>query len=189
MLDHLTTQLTQLRIWVELLFTAAVAYAIYRMGRALLLWVDGLARQRGVTPLAPWLKWVWRLGVVVGWVAVVTNILNLPQLDVLYELGRRILRAFQASAGQLLVIGALVAIAWPLVGVLTSHIAAGEERSRDAVRLQTLRGVIESALCWLSWRCWQACRRWASTPPVCWPGSRCSVWRCPSAHRIWCGTC
>ncbi|PTA67784.1 mechanosensitive ion channel family protein [Deinococcus arcticus] len=142
MLAELSIQLTKPQVWLGLALSALAAYAIYRFGRTLL---------RALEPhvpasLRPALKWIWLLLVTVSWLAVATFVAYLPSVPVLFELGREITSGFRHTAGQLLVVLALVLIAWNLVGALTGRIVPDEEFNRRTVRVQTLKGVVESTL-------------------------------------------
>ncbi|MBX8465645.1 mechanosensitive ion channel family protein [Deinococcus sp. RIT780] len=142
MLDELSIQITKPQVWIGLALTALFAYAIYRFGRLLI---------RALTPhihrrLAPLLKWAWLLIVSVSWLAVATFVTYLPSVPVLFELGRDITQGFRHSAGQLVVVIAMALIAWNLISTLAARIVAEQEFNRRSVRVQTLKGVVESTL-------------------------------------------
>ncbi|MFC3831970.1 MULTISPECIES: mechanosensitive ion channel family protein [Deinococcus] len=142
MWPELLIQLQKPQVWLGLALTLLIAYAMYRFGRALLRVLDphvGPHLRRGLNVL-------WVLVVVVSWLAVATHIAYLPGVPVLFDLGQDIVRGFRNSAGQFLVIVALSLIAWNLIGTLSRRIVAGEEFNRRSVRLQTLKGVVESTL-------------------------------------------
>lgn len=142
MLDELTFQLQKPQVWLSLAVTLVVAYALYRFGRRMLRVLERHLNPR----LMRGLKWLWLAVVMVGWLAVATAVAYLPSVPVLFELGQDILRGFRNSTGQLLVIVALALIAWNLIGTLSSRIVAEEEFNRRTVRVQTLKGVVESTL-------------------------------------------
>ncbi|GGS20077.1 mechanosensitive ion channel family protein [Deinococcus knuensis] len=142
MLAELSVQIVKPQVWVGLALTAVFAYAIYRFGRLLI---------RALTPhihrrLPPVLKWLWLVTVVVAWLAVATFVAYLPSVPILFDLGRDITRGFRNSAGQLVVVIAMALIAWNLISALAARIVAEQEFNRRSVRVQTLKGVVESTL-------------------------------------------
>ncbi|WP_022800218.1 mechanosensitive ion channel family protein [Deinococcus ficus] len=146
MLEQLTEQFLQSiqtpRAWVGLAVTLVVAYALYRFGRTLLR-----SLERHLPARLVWgLKWVWLLLVGVGWLAVAAHLLQLSALPFLYEYGQGIAAWFGHSAAQTLVVVAIALIAWNLVGALAHRIVPDDEFNRRTVRVQTLKGVIESTL-------------------------------------------
>jgi small-conductance mechanosensitive channel len=142
MLDELTFQLQKPQVWVGLALTLLIAYALYRFGQTLLRALEPHVRG----PLLTGLKGLWLLIVAVSWLAVATHVAYLPSVPVLFELGQDIVQGFRNSAGQTLVILALALIAWNLIGSLSGRIVAEEEFNRRTVRVQTLKGVVESTL-------------------------------------------
>lgn len=142
MLDELTFQLQKPQVWLGLALTLLIAYALYRLGRTLLRALEPSVRR----PLLAGLTWLWGLVVAVSWLAVATHVAYLPSVPLLFELGQDIVQGFRNSAGQALVIAALALIAWNLIGTLSERVVAGEEFSRRSVRVQTLKGVVESTL-------------------------------------------
>ncbi|WP_019588668.1 mechanosensitive ion channel family protein [Deinococcus apachensis] len=142
MLDGLIFQLQKPQVWLGLGLTLLVAYALYRFGRVVLRVLEPYVRR----PLLTGLKWLWLLTVAVSWLAVATHVVYLPDVPVLFDLGQDIVQGFRNSAGQVLVILALALIAWNLIGALSGRIVAEEEFNRRSVRVQTLKGVVESTL-------------------------------------------
>lgn len=142
MLDGLTFQLQKPQVWLGLGLTLLVAYALYRFGRVVLRVLEPYVGR----PLLTGLKWLWLLTVAVSWLAVATHVVYLPDVPVLFDLGQDIVGGFRNSAGQVLVILALALIAWNLIGALSGRIVAEEEFNRRSVRVQTLKGVVESTL-------------------------------------------
>ncbi|MFC4637995.1 mechanosensitive ion channel family protein [Deinococcus hohokamensis] len=144
MLDTLTFQLLKPQVWLGLALSLLVTYAIYRFGRVVL---RHLAPHVGPRVAAP-LGWLWLLLVAVGWLATATNVAYLPDVPVLFDLGQDLGQWFRHSAGQTLVILALALIAWNLVGSLSRRIVPGseDEFNRRTVRVQTLKGVVDSTL-------------------------------------------
>lgn len=142
MWPELVIQLQKPQVWLGLALTLLVAYALYRFGRMLL---GSLERSVGAG-LMRGLRWLWLLIVVVGWLAVATHVAYLPGVPILFDLGQDIASGFRNRAGQFLVIVALALIAWNLIGAATGRIVADEEFNRRSVRVQTLKGVVESTL-------------------------------------------
>ncbi len=142
MLQELSVQIVKPQVWVGLALTAVAAYAIYRFGRLLISALEPHVPAR----LRPALNGLWALVVIVGWLAVATAVAYLPSVPVLFSLGRDIMDGFRHSAGQLVVVIAMALIAWNLIGALAHRIVADEEFNRRSVRVQTLKGVVESTL-------------------------------------------
>lgn len=142
LLNELAFQFRKPQVWLGLGLTLVVAYALYRFGRTVLRALEGHAPPRLVSGLG----WLWTAVVALGWLAVATRVAYLPSVPVLFDLGGDIVDGFRHSAGQVLVIVALSLIGWNLIGTLTSRIVAEEEFSRRTVRVQTLRGVVDSTL-------------------------------------------
>lgn len=142
MWEQLQTQFAKPQVWIGLGITLLVAYALYRFGRTLLRRIEPhLSR-----PLALGLRWVWVLVVVVSWLSVATHVAYLPNVPVLFDLGQDIVSGFRNSAGQAVVIVALSLIAWNFVGLVSRRIVPDQEFSRRTVRVQTLKGAVESTL-------------------------------------------
>ncbi|MEW6420979.1 MAG: mechanosensitive ion channel family protein [Deinococcota bacterium] len=142
MLNELLIQLQKPQVWLGLTLTLLVAYALHRFGRLLLRSLESYVRG----PLVAALRWLWLLVVAVAWLAVATHVVYLPGVPVLFDLGQDIFNGFRNSAGQMLVILALALIAWNLIGSLSTRIVAEAEFTRRTVRVQTLKGVVESTL-------------------------------------------
>ncbi|GHF64478.1 small conductance mechanosensitive channel [Deinococcus metalli] len=142
MWSDLLIQFQKPQVWLGLALTLLVAYALYRFGHTLLKLLEhhvGVHFRRGLDAL-------WLLVVVVGWLSVATTIMALSSVPVLYDLGQDIVGGFRHSAGQFLVVFAMALIAWNLIGTLSRRIVADEEFNRRTVRVQTLKGVVESTL-------------------------------------------
>ncbi|MBB5236250.1 mechanosensitive ion channel family protein [Deinococcus budaensis] len=142
MLDELTFQLQKPQVWLGLALTLLIAYALYRFGGMLLRALEPYVRPALLTGL----KWLWLLVVAFCWLSVATHVAYLPSVPVLFEVGQDLVQGFRNSAGQVLVTVALALIAWNLIGSLSERIVAGEEFNRRSVRVQTLKGVVESTL-------------------------------------------
>ncbi|WP_104992022.1 mechanosensitive ion channel family protein [Deinococcus sp. NW-56] len=142
MLNELAFQFQKPQVWLGLGLTLVVAYALYRFGRTVLRALESHAAPRLVSGLG----WLWTAVVALGWLAVATRVAYLPSVPVLFDLGGDIVEGFRHTAGQVLVIVALSLIGWNLIGTLTSRIVAEEEFNRRTVRVQTLRGVVDSTL-------------------------------------------
>lgn len=142
MWEQLQTQFAKPQVWIGLGLTLLVAYALYRFGRTVLRRIEPhLSR-----PLALSLRVVWVLTVVVGWLSVATHVAYLPNVPVLFDLGQDIMGGFRNSAGQAVVIVALALIAWNFVGLVSRRVVPDQEFNRRSVRVQTLKGVVESTL-------------------------------------------
>ena len=142
MLDELTFQLQKPQVWVGLFLTLVVAYALYRFGRTLLRALEGHLSPR----LLAALKWLWLAVVSLGWLAVATQVAYLPSVPVLFDLGGDIVDGFRHRAGQGVVIVAVALIAWNLISVISARVVPDDEFTRRTVRVQTLKGVVESTL-------------------------------------------
>lgn len=142
MFDALGIQLAKPQVWVGLALTLVVAYALYRLGRTLLRHLEKHIDSRLVTAL----KWGMLLTIVFGWLANATYIIYLPDVPVLFDLGRDIREGFRHSVGQIVVVLAMALIGWTLVGAAASRIVVEDEFNRRSVRVQTLKGVVESTL-------------------------------------------
>ena len=142
MWDQLQTQFAKPQVWIGLAITLVVAYALYRFGRTLLRRIEPhLSR-----PLSLGLRVLWVLTVVVGWLSVATHVAYLPNVPVLFDLGQDIMGGFRNSAGQTVVIVALALIAWNFVGLVSRRVVPDQEFNRRSVRVQTLKGAVESTL-------------------------------------------
>ncbi|THF85705.1 mechanosensitive ion channel family protein [Deinococcus sp. KSM4-11] len=142
MWSDLLAEFQKPQVWLGLALTLLIAYALYRFGRTLLKLLEqhvGARFRRGLDLL-------WLIVVAVGWLAVATDITSLSGVPVLYSLGQDITSGFRHSAGQFLVVFAMALIAWNLIGTMSRRIVADEEFNRRSVRVQTLKGVVESTL-------------------------------------------
>lgn len=142
MLDTLAIQLSKPQVWLGLTLTALTAYALYRFGRILLRALEAHIDRRLIVVL----NGLWLLICAVGWLAVATHVAYLPSVPFLFDLGQDIMGGFRNSAGQAVVVLALALISWNLIGTLSARIVAEEEFNRRSVRIQTLKGVVESSL-------------------------------------------
>ena len=142
MLEEFLTQIVKPVVWLKLALSLLVAYAIYRFGRTLIRLLEPHVNHR----LLMGLKWLWLLIVAVCWVAVATHAAYLPSVPFFFELGQDIFNGLRASSGQFLVIIALALIGWNLVGALSKRIVPDDDFTRRTVRIQTLKGVVESTL-------------------------------------------
>lgn len=143
MLEILLVQLSKPSVWLWLAIALVISYAVHRFGRLLL---RTLRDQVGARMLLA-LKWLWLAVVVLGYVAYATYKIYLPNIPVLFGLGQSIAEGFRNTAGQAVVIIALALIAWRMVGTFSQRIVAeDEEFNRRNVRVQTLKGVVESTL-------------------------------------------
>ena len=141
MLDLLIAQLSKPWVWLKVVAVLLATYAVWRAGRSLL---------RLLTPhvgpsLLTLLKWLWLAVCAFSALAVSVYAVYVP-VPILFDAGQIITSWFRASAGQLVVIVALSLISWRLIGSLSARIVPGDEFNRRAVRLSTLRGVVESTL-------------------------------------------
>ena len=142
MLDVLMVQLAKPQVWVGLALTLVVAYALYRLGRTLLRSIEGYLHPR----LTLVLKWLLLLTISVGWLASATHIAYLPDVPVLFDLGADIREGFRNSAGKVVVVLAMAMIAWNLISVISGRVVPDDDFNRRTVRVQTLKGVVESTL-------------------------------------------
>ena len=142
MLDVLMVQLAKPQVWVGLALTLVVAYALYRLGRTLLRSIEGYLHPR----LTLVLKWLLLLTISVGWLASATHIAYLPDVPFLFDLGADIREGFRNSAGKVVVVLAMAMIAWNLISVISGRVVPDDDFNRRTVRVQTLKGVVESTL-------------------------------------------
>ncbi|AWN22114.1 mechanosensitive ion channel family protein [Deinococcus irradiatisoli] len=141
MLDLLIAQLSKPWVWLKIVAVLLIAYAIWWAGNRLL---RSLSAHLPAT-LLKILKGLWLATGIVGAAAVTVYAVYVP-VPILFDAGQLITSWFRASAGQLVVIVALALISWNLIGLLSSRIVPGDDFNRRAVRLGTLRGVVESTL-------------------------------------------
>ncbi len=141
MLELLISQLSKPWVWLKIVAVLLIAYAIWWAGNRLLRSLSAHLRP-GFLRL---LKGLWLATGVFGAAAVTVYAVYVP-VPILFDAGQLISSWFRASAGQLVVIVALALIGWNLIGLLSARIVPGDEFSRRAVRLGTLRGVVESTL-------------------------------------------
>ncbi|WP_420594711.1 mechanosensitive ion channel family protein [Deinococcus sp.] len=141
MLDLLLSQLVKPLVWLKVAAVLLAAFAVWRGGLGLLR----LLRSQVGPRFLVFLKWLWWALCVFAAVAVSVYVVYVP-VPILFEAGEIIASWFRESAGQLIVILALAFVAWRFIGTLSSHIVPGDEFNRRAVRLGTLRGVVESTL-------------------------------------------
>lgn len=129
-------------VWAELVFTVLAASVIYRMGRHFLSVIAPHFKPGIVTRMNTF----WTLLVTLGAVAVGVFTLNLSQVPVLFTLGHDLVGGLHQRAGQILLIVGLAFIAWNLVSAVSSRIVAPAQFDRRAVRVQTLKDVVDSTL-------------------------------------------
>ncbi|GGL68128.1 mechanosensitive ion channel protein MscS [Deinococcus aerolatus] len=142
MLDILLVQLSKPSVWLWLAIALVISYAIHRFGRLLLRMLRDQIGARMMLVL----NWLWLLVVVGSYVAYATYKIYLPNVPVLFALGQNIAEGFRNTAGQAVVIVALALIAWRMVGNFSDRIVSDDEFNRRNVRVQTLKGVVESTL-------------------------------------------
>ncbi|CAM3494328.1 mechanosensitive ion channel family protein [Deinococcus saxicola] len=143
MLDILLVQLSKPSVWLWLAIALVISYAVHRFGRLLLRTLRGQIDARMLRAL----KWLWLLVVIGSYIAYATYKIYLPNVPVLFGLGQSIAEGFRNTAGQAVVIVALALIAWSLAGSFSRRIVAeDDEFNRRNVRVQTLKGVVESTL-------------------------------------------
>lgn len=144
-LDILSVQLLKPQVWLTFIVVSGLMYAIFRFGRSVIHLLD----QQTDDPLAQrflhGLGLVWLAFTLIAWAALGVRLAYLP-IPVLFELGSELLTGLRHSAGQFVVILALAMIGWRLVGTLSKRIVPDEEFNRRSVRVQTLKGVVESTL-------------------------------------------
>ena len=137
----LIDQLSKPLVWLKVAAVLLIAFALWRAG---LLLIRLLRSQVGPRFLV-FLKWLWWALCVFAAVAVSVYAVYVP-VPILFDAGQLITAWFRDSAGQLIVILALAFVAWRFISTLSSQIVPGDEFNRRAVRLSTLRGVVESTL-------------------------------------------
>lgn len=142
MFDALAFQLAKPQVWVGLAVSVVVGYALYRLGLTLLRSVGHLLPQK----VRAGLRALWLLTVAVGWLALATHIIYLPQVPFFFDLGSDLMRGLRNSAGQVIVVVALSLIGWGLIGAATRRIVVEDDFNRRTVRVQTLKGVVDSTL-------------------------------------------
>ena len=141
MLDLLIAQLSKPWVWLKVALVLLATYAVWRAGGSLLRLLT-LHLGSGLLTL---LKWLWLAVCLFSALSVAVYAVYVP-VPILFDAGQVIGSWFRASAGQLVVIVALALIGWRLIGALSARIVPGDEFNRRAVRLSTLRGVVESTL-------------------------------------------
>lgn len=135
-------QLAKPDVWFKLVVSVVVAYAIYRFGRTLRRLLEPYIS----ADLNTILRWTWLVVVVVGWLGLATFAAYLTQVPFFFDLGRVIYLALLDNSGKFIVIVAMALIAWSLIGTVSSRVLPADEFSRKSVRIQTLKGVVESTL-------------------------------------------
>lgn len=142
MWPEITTQLVNPVVWVELVLTLGLTYAVYRLGRQAIAWLAPHLKQSQV----PVLRWIWFLLTAICALAVISVELQLSDLPLLYNLGQAILDGLRHSAGQFLVVIAMALVAWNLVAAVSSRIVPPDAFNRRSVRIETLKNVVDSTL-------------------------------------------
>ncbi len=142
MLDELQVQLIKPQVWVGLAVTAVIAFGIYRFGQMLLQQLQGHIDSR----LLQFVKILWFLCVLLSWLCVATYVAYIPSAGFFFETGQSIVSGLEQTTGRVLVVVILAAIAWNLTGSITKRIVASDDFNRRSVRINTLKGVIESTL-------------------------------------------
>lgn len=142
MFDALAFQLAKPQVWVGLAVSVLVGYALYRLGLTLLRSFGHLLPPRVRAALGA----LWVLAVTVGWLGIATHIIYLPQVPFFFEFGSDLMQGFRNSAGQVIVVVALSLIGWGLIGAATRRIVVEDDFNRRTVRVQTLKGVVDSTL-------------------------------------------
>ncbi len=142
MWEEFQIQIVKPVVWLKLGLDILVAYALYRFGRLLLRTLEPHIDHRLMTAL----KWIWTAVVIVSLLAVATHAIYMPSAGFLFDLGQDIFNGLRNSSGQAIVIIALALIAWNLVGSISRRIIPDDDFTRRTVRIQTLKGVVESTL-------------------------------------------
>ncbi|GAA4019282.1 mechanosensitive ion channel family protein [Deinococcus rubellus] len=141
MLDLLIAQLSKPWVWLKVVAVLLATYAVWRAGQSLLR----LLRPHVGRSLLRLIKWLWLAVCLFSALSVSVYAVYVP-VPILFDAGQIITSWFRDSAGQLVVIVALALISWRLISSLSARIVPGDEFNRRAVRLSTLRGVVESTL-------------------------------------------
>ncbi|PYE48147.1 mechanosensitive ion channel family protein [Deinococcus yavapaiensis] len=127
--------------WFELLVAVLLVIGAWRLGSNLLDLITARLPER--TRRAAVLVWTAAAAFVLC--AVAANILEAP-LAWLAEPGALIGAYFRETIGRVLAIVVLASVAWSLVSAASARIVPADEFTRRSVRVQTLKGVVESTL-------------------------------------------
>lgn len=144
MIEHVLTSLNRPETWLLLLFDVLIALGVWRIGMNLLQLNMLHARlpARVATPV----RALWSLLVAYALAAVLINHVRADGLEPLYTHGGLINRWFRETAGQTVAVIVLAVVAWSLVTAAATRIVPSDEFTRASVRVQTLKGVVESTL-------------------------------------------
>lgn len=140
-------RLPQASVWLQLIISFLLFLGIYGIGKRLFTWVYSVAKREQVETKAPLLKWPWLLFCLGCFLTLVLFYLGLDNLwPEGYEFGRDIHGLFQASWAKLFILVILVMVAWPMIGVITRRIDRKTPTTRQYIRTNTIKGVIENTL-------------------------------------------
>ncbi len=144
MFDELLIQLAKPWVWLKLAGALIATFAVWRLGRSLLRLMNNYMRH----DLVRILRMIWVVMCLFAALSVSVYAIYLPNVEVLFDVGQELVAWFRNTVGQLIAIVALTVIAWNVLSALASRIipSGGDDFTRRSVRLQTLRGVIESTL-------------------------------------------
>lgn len=142
MWEEFQIQIVKPVVWIKLGFTLVVAYALFRFGRMFISMLEPHINPRLLSAL----NWLWLVVVSLCTLAVATHAVYLPSAGFLFGFGQDIFNGLRNSSGQAIIIVALALIAWNLVGSISKRIVPEDDFTRRTVRIQTLKGVVESTL-------------------------------------------
>ena len=141
MWEELQLQIVKPAAWFKFGLGLLVTVALYRLG----LTVLRLLRPRMSQGFYPVLHGLLLLSSLLLLLGLSTQAFYLTSSP-LFDLGKSVMDALQATGGQLLLIAALSLVAWSLIGEAAGRIVPSDEFNRRTVRVRTLKGVVESTL-------------------------------------------
>lgn len=140
-MDTVLLALNRPNTWFELLVAVLLVLGAWRLGLNLL----DLLRGRVPDATRRAAAFVWSGAALFVLCAVVANIVEAP-LDWLAVPGALISAYFRETIGRVVAIVVLASVAWSLVSAASARIVPADEFTRRSVRVQTLKGVVESTL-------------------------------------------
>ncbi|ADV68535.1 mechanosensitive ion channel family protein [Deinococcus maricopensis] len=141
MMDTIRAALATPGTWVLLALHTVLILGLWRFG----VWLTHILDRHLHPRLLRVLRVTWTVFMTYALLAVLTHLLRLD-IEPLYTHGEALGTWFRASVGQMLTVVILAVLAWHLVSAATNRIVPSEEFNRRTVRIQTLKGVVESSL-------------------------------------------